>query len=98
MSKTTEVQLDEPIVRGDDRISMVKIRRPASGELRGLRLSEIAAFDVNAIIALIPRISQPTLTEAECQRLDVADLAKLTMVIDGFFAPQPKGTQESPTA
>ncbi|MDZ4374908.1 MAG: hypothetical protein U1C74_26310, partial [Phenylobacterium sp.] len=60
-----EVQLEEPIRRGDQVIGMLRLRKPKSGELRGLSLSELLNSDVSAIIKVLPRITSPSITEAE---------------------------------
>lgn len=94
----TEVSLDQAIVRGEQQIASISIRRPMAGELRGLKLSDIAQLDVIALQRLIPRITTPTLTEQDVGSMDLADLAKVAVVIDGFFSPKPKPESDSPTA
>lgn len=84
--------LATPIVRGDTQIEAISLRKPASGELRGMALSDLLRLDVDALITLIPRISMPTLTEAECRELDVADLTEIGTEVVCFFmsAKSPK--------
>lgn len=79
------VTLDTPLTRGSQTISEVALRRPLSGDLRGLALADIARLDVTALGKLLPRISTPTLTEADVARLDPADLLALGGEIAGFF-------------
>ncbi|WP_263264903.1 phage tail assembly protein [Pseudomonas sp. RIT-PI-S] len=68
------IMLDNPIIRGSTSITEVTLRKPLSGELRGLKLVDLLNGDVNATLRLVPRISQPTLTEQEVASLDIADL------------------------
>ncbi|MBS7724594.1 phage tail assembly protein [Pseudomonas lalucatii] len=68
------IVLEQAIARGKERIDSITLRKPAAGELRGLKLADLLQGDVNAVIRLVPRISQPTLTEPEVAALDVVDL------------------------
>jgi len=79
------ITLAEPIVRGENKITSLILRKPKAGELRGLTLQDLLTSDVAAIITLVPRISDPILTNAEAAQLDPADLAEIGGVIRGFF-------------
>jgi hypothetical protein len=68
------IVLDTPIQHGTTTISEITLRKPLSGELRGLKLVDLLNGDVNATIRLVPRISQPTLTEQDVAGMDIADL------------------------
>lgn len=71
------VELDEPIIRGTQTITHVEVRKPLSGELRGVSLSDLMQLEVNALRKVLPRITTPTLTDHEVGRLDPADLVEL---------------------
>lgn len=93
------ITLEEPIKRGESKIASIRLRKPASGELRGLKLLDLLNGDVNATIRLVPRISEPTLTEQEVAALEPADLLSCADGIAAFL--QKKGEQtapDSPTA
>lgn len=79
------IALDTPIVRGQQTITEVTLRRPLSGDLRGLALADLVQLNVTALGKLLPRISTPTLTEADVARIDPADLLALGGEIAGFF-------------
>lgn len=87
MSKTSEpIVLEQPIQRGEKTtITEITLRKPAAGELRGLKLTDLLNGDVNATIRLVPRISQPTLTEQEASALDIADLLMCADTVAGFL-------------
>lgn len=68
------VTLDQPIVRGEQTIDKLQIRKPQSGELRGLSLVSIGQLKVDELTKLLPRITIPTLSEAEVGKMDPADL------------------------
>ena len=79
------VPLETPIIRGQQTITDLTLRRPLSGDLRGLALADIVQLNVTALGKLLPRISTPTLTEADVARIDPADLLALGGEIAGFF-------------
>lgn len=83
-----QVTLDEPIVRGNKTIDTVNIRKPKSGELRRLALSDVARMEVDALATLLPRITEPALTAHEVQALDPADLMQCGTKVAGFLLPK----------
>jgi hypothetical protein len=86
------VTLEEPIVRGEgdkaQTIETLQLRRPNSGELRGLNLHDVLKLDVDTLHELLPRITVPPITKAEAQRLDPADLVSVSAEVAGFFVPR----------
>ena len=83
--KFITVPLEEPIVRGETSIEKVTLRKPGAGELRGLSLSDLITSDISAVLTVIPRISDPSLTQDEADNLDPADLAQMGGAVRGFF-------------
>lgn len=89
MSQTNDtITLDEPLKRGEQTITSVSVRKPASGELRGVALSDLLSLEVNAVIKILPRVTSPSLTEQEVARLDPADLVQLGSKVAGFLLPK----------
>lgn len=86
MSKT--ITLDTPIKRGDNDIAEIALRKPSAGELRGVTLTDLLQMDVAALTKVLPRISEPALTEVEVVRMDPADLVQLGGVVAGFLLPR----------
>lgn len=80
-----KITLDTPIKRGDTAITEIDLRKPLSGELRGCSLTELLQLDVSALIRLLPRVTQPALTEAEIGRMDPADLLQLGAKVSAFL-------------
>ncbi|MEX0319442.1 MAG: phage tail assembly protein [Ruegeria sp.] len=90
MSKPTQTQsvtLSEPIEVDGKTVSEVSLRKPMAGELRGLNMLDVLRMDVSAMIKLLPRITQPPLTElqvsSQIEPDDFTELASKTVV---FFA------------
>ncbi|MFC4593754.1 phage tail assembly protein [Sphingobium tyrosinilyticum] len=79
------VSLDAPIHRGETTIDSVQLRKPRSGELRGLSLVDLGQLKVDALTKLLPRISMPTITEAEVANMEPADLLACGAEIGGFL-------------
>ncbi|NWK44886.1 phage tail assembly protein [Ralstonia pickettii] len=82
---TTNITLDTPIKRGDQVISVLTLRKPGSGELRGVSLMDLMRMDVTALHTVLPRITAPTLTTADVSKLDLADLVKIATEVTGFL-------------
>ncbi|USW02674.1 phage tail assembly protein [Pseudomonas pergaminensis] len=79
------VILDTPIRRGTTSIDSITLRKPNSGELRGVSLAELLQIDVNSLVKVLPRISSPTLTAIEVTSMDPADLFALGTKVCGFL-------------
>lgn len=71
--------------RGDERILKVRLRKPIGGDLRGLSLKDLMQADIDAIITVLPRISDPIMTAHDAASLEAQDLAEAGGTITGFF-------------
>lgn len=80
--------LETPIQRGETLIRDIALRKPKAGELRGVNLTDLLQMDVVAVTKVLPRISDPTLTEAEIASLDPADFLALASEVAGFLLPK----------
>ena len=84
-TKTAVITLEEPIARGDSTIEQVTVRKPKAGELRGTNVKDILTMDYAALELVLPRITTPTLTRADVQNLDPADLTQFAVEVSGFL-------------
>ncbi|MBI2382352.1 MAG: phage tail assembly protein [Gammaproteobacteria bacterium] len=82
------VTLDTPVKRGEKEITEVVLRKPNSGEIRGVALVDLMQMDVAALIRVLPRITAPSLTEQEVSRMDPADLMQMGQEVSGFLLPK----------
>lgn len=89
------VVLDTPIRRGTTSIDSITLRKPNSGELRGVSLAELLNMDVNSLVKVVPRISTPTLTAVEVTSMDPADLFALGTKVSGFLLQKSMKTDAS---
>lgn len=85
---TQKITLETPIKRGETEITAIELRKPTSGALRGVSLRCLLDFQADDLIKVIPRISEPSITNYEAARLDPADLMQLGVVIAGFLLPK----------
>lgn len=92
---TSTVSLDTPLTRGETEITELRLRKPTSGELRGVSLAEVLQMQTDTLITLIPRLSTPSLTAAEVRQMDPADLVQCGGEIAGFLlTKRAKGESE----
>lgn len=89
------VTLDTPIRRGTTNIESITLRKPASGELRGVSLADLLNLDVASLIKVIPRISNPGITAVEAAGLDPADLVAIGSKVVGFLLQKSVKTDAS---
>lgn len=89
------VVLDTPIKRGSKQIDRITLRKPSSGELRGVQLIELLNMDVASLMKVIPRISNPGLTASETAGMDPADLLAIGAKISGFLLQKSVQAQAS---
>lgn len=85
MSDRTTVTLVTPITRGEEKVASVTVSKPTVGALRGQKLMSVMQMDVNAMIAILPRCTQPSLLPDEVANLDPADFLSLAGTVIGFF-------------
>lgn len=80
------IPLEAPLKRGETEIRQVELIKPNAGALRGVRLADLCASDVDALLTVLPRITIPALTRAECLNLDPVDLIVLGGKVIGFLS------------
>lgn len=87
VTKLNSVTLCKPVQIDGKPVTEITVRKPSTGELRGLSLVDILTMDVSAMIKLLPRITQPPLSaeqiSKEIEPEDFTDLASKTVL---FFA------------
>lgn len=86
--KNPSITLDEPIKRDKQAIESISIRKPKSGELRGINLADLLQMNTDAIMKVTPRVSDPTITIQEAEALEPADLLKIGAAIASFLLPK----------
>ncbi|MCD2163818.1 phage tail assembly protein [Comamonas koreensis] len=82
------ITLQQSITRGAQVITKVYVRKPKSGELRGIDLGAMLNANADAIMQVLPRVTEPFLVKHEVENLDPADLLMLGMALVSFFVPK----------
>ena len=86
---TVTLVLQTPIARkGGDPLATLQLMRPRTGDLRGLLLAEVLQMKTDAVAALLPRITLPTLMRHEVDEMDPADLVACAVEVAGFLVPK----------
>ena len=85
------ITLARAIERGDERIGAVTLRKPDTGSLRGIALTDILRMDVDSLADLVPRLSQ--ITKEEFLRLDPYDVTMIAKEVIGFLTTPPAKSQ-----
>lgn len=96
MSQSQTVTLDTPIKRGDQVITELTLRKPSSGELRGIALTDLLQMNVTSLTKILPRLTSPSLTEQDVGRMDPADLVQLGSQVADFLLPKASKPDQSP--
>jgi hypothetical protein len=96
MSQNQTITLDTPIKRGDQVITELTLRKPSSGELRGIALTDLLQMNVTSLTKILPRLTSPSLTEQDVGRMDPADLVQLGSQVADFLLPKASKPDQSP--
>lgn len=94
-SKT--IELDYPIKRGEQEIKEITLIKPeGTGWMRGASLMALMQMDTAALTMVLPRITQPPLTEPEIRvKLAPSDLFQIGAEVAGFLLPKSAQPSES---
>lgn len=90
------VTLETPIVRGTQKIEAVTLRKPQAGELRGISLSALLNVQTEAVLAVLPRITSPTLHAQELAKIDPADLVEMGGIVVDFLLKKERKAESLP--
>ncbi|CAN5694370.1 hypothetical protein BH11PSE6_BH11PSE6_14190 [soil metagenome] len=70
-----------------DKGTKVTVRKPGSGELRGLSLTALLQLDYASLETLAPRITSPVLQKHHVAALDPADIMQFGSEVMDFLLP-----------
>ncbi len=84
VTKMNTVPLSSPLTIDGEEVSEITLRKPATGELRGLSMVDILRMETDTMFKLLPRITQPALSPAvlsrDIQPEDFTELATKTLL------------------
>lgn len=84
-NKMRKVTLSSPLKMGKQEITEITLSKPSAGQLRGVKLLDVLQMDVEAYEKLLPRITQPMLTDVQVAQLECEDLMSIMGEVQGFF-------------
>ena len=82
------VTLEFPITRGASTITQLHLRKPKAGALRGINLAELLQLRAEAVMLLLPRITEPPLLKHEVENMEPVDLIACATEVVDFLVPQ----------
>jgi len=91
-----KLTLKKPLKNGKDKITEINIKSPNAGALRGLSLTDLADLKVDAILKVIPRITDPIITEEQAEALSFGDLIAVGGALAKFIGGD-MGNDTTPT-
>ncbi|AHB11061.1 bacteriophage putative tail protein Gp41 (plasmid) [Zymomonas mobilis subsp. mobilis ZM4 = ATCC 31821] len=84
-SANNTIKLGYALMRGEQEIKNIELRKPVTGDLRGLSVTQLLNTDVDQMCKFLPRITTPALMPSEIEKLPVGDFLSLAMKSLGFF-------------
>lgn len=81
------ITLEVPLKRGDNEVATITLHKPNAGNLRGVSLKDCFEMNTDAVVALVPRISDPKITPQEMNSFDPSDLLQFASAIANFVLP-----------
>lgn len=101
MTATRTFTLDDPIkIDGEEMLAAgttITVRKPGSGELRGLALNSLLQLDVASLETLAPRITMPILHKPLAAAMAPNDMLQFGTEVIDFLLPK-AAKPVSPTA
>lgn len=73
-----KVTLKQGILRGDNRITEISVKKPLTKQLRGTNLTSLMQLNVDEWCVVLPRITTPKLDKADFATMNAGDLLKLS--------------------
>lgn len=87
------VELETPILMGNNQITSVTVRKPNVQALSGVSIQQLYNYETDALVKVLPRVTTPALTAHQVKSLDVVDLIQLGGQVVNFLYP--KAVQEA---
>lgn len=75
MTKT--VTLAQGILRGDNRIADITVRKPLTKQLRGVSISRLIEMNADDWQIVLPRVTTPKVDKVDFAQMTVTDFTKL---------------------
>lgn len=98
MTISKKITLKTGLKSGKTTINEITVRKPLTGDLRGVKLIEFIDLDIDSLAKVLPRITTPSIAEHEVFNLDLIDLSEITKEVINFLSPNSNdANKEFPT-
>ncbi len=98
MTNSKKITLKTGLKSGKTIINEITVRKPLTGDLRGVKLIEFIDLDIDSLAKVLPRITTPSIAEHEVFNLDLIDLSEITKEVINFLSQNSNdANKESPT-
>lgn len=84
---TQTLKLNTPIKRGDKEIAEITLHKPNVSAMRGVSMRALLDMNVDALLSVLPKVSEPPLHESELNAIDLPDLLQAGVMVASFFLP-----------
>lgn len=91
------VDLETPLSRDGGDVDKLQLRRPVSGDLRGVSMAKLGELQVDEVRKVLPRICSPTITVEEFDQIDSADQLELCLTLSDFLFTKRRKAEFSTT-
>lgn len=82
------VDLETPIQMGEQQITSITVRKPNVPALGGVSIQQLYNYETDALVKVLPRVTNPPLTAQQVKALDVVDLIQLGGQVVNFLYPK----------
>lgn len=92
---TKKVTLAQGIIRGEDEIKEITIRKPLTKQLRGTSITRLAEMDAEQWQIVLQRVTIPKLEKTDLARMNVADFVTLCSTASDLMFEDAKDPTET---
>lgn len=85
MSEQKTVRLSKPVMVGETEYSEIVVREPNVIALKGLSLHALQFGHTDPLIELLPKITEPRLSQTVIKKMSVKDISKFALVVTAFL-------------
>lgn len=97
MSDQKTIKLSKPIKIGDVEHAEIIVNEPNVIALKGLSLHALQFGHADPLIELLPKITEPRLSQAVVKTMSVKDLSKFALVVTAFLTDPLAWAEEEQT-
>lgn len=94
MSEQKTIRLAKPITVGETEYAEITVFEPNVMALKGLSLHALQFGHSDQLVELLPKITEPRLTQKIIKQMSVKDLSKFALVVTAFLTDPTEWSEE----